>query len=107
MGTEETEPAGKVWICPACGTRYDAPTTCTNQHAPTAALEYDLTAAEVAAEAEEETAEETEAPAEVAAPAEPVVTGAAPVEVPDPTGLAAAFSALDDAVAGLKTKLGL
>lgn len=34
-------PGEKVYICPACGTRYDAPTMCANGHAPTATVEYD------------------------------------------------------------------
>ena len=114
---EETEPAAKVWICPACGARYSEPTMCTNQHAPTAALEYDLTAEEAAAETAEETAEtaapvepapvETAAPVEPAPPAGPAPVDPAPVAAVDPSGLQQAFAALDDAVAGLRTKLGL
>ena len=98
MNTDETEPAGKVWICPACGNRYDAPTVCTNQHEPIAADEYDLApGAEATVEAPVEPAAEPPAPTE-AAPSEP-----APVADP----LASAFSELEDATANLKTKLGL
>lgn len=104
---EETEPAAKVWICPACGARYSEPTVCTNQHAPTAALEYDLTAetAETAAPVEPAPVE-TAAPADPP-PADPAPVDPAPVAAVDPSGLQQAFATLDDAVAGLRTKLGL
>ncbi len=43
--TDETTPANetpeKIYICPACGLRYDVPTSCANGHAPAACVEYD------------------------------------------------------------------
>ena len=125
MSTEETEPAGKVWICPACGNRYDAPTVCTNQHEPTAALEYDLTPAEVAAEAAEETAETTADPAQAAtttvtatgivvpatvASPEAAGSGAADLAVVSDqakASLAAAVHGLEQALTDFKTLIGV
>jgi len=123
MSTEETEPAGKVWICPACGNRYDAPTVCTNQHEPTAALEYDLTPAEVAAEAAEETAETTADPAQAATTTVTATGIVVPATVASPeaqgspaltavsdqakASLAAAVHGLEQALADFKTLIGV
>ena len=97
MTDEETAPT-KVWICPGCGARYDAMTTCSAQHPPLECDEFDLApGAEATVEAPVEPAAEPPAPTE-AAPSEP-----APVADP----LASAFSELEDATANLKTKLGL
>lgn len=42
-------PGAKIYVCPACGTRYDEPTTCSvNGHAPTATVEYDRATFEAA-----------------------------------------------------------
>lgn len=44
-----TDPPGdKIYICPACGTRYDEPTTCSNGHEPTETVEYDRATVEAA-----------------------------------------------------------
>lgn len=40
-GAVADEAPTKVYICPACGWRYDDPTTCANGHAPTETVEYD------------------------------------------------------------------
>lgn len=48
-------PGGKVFICPACGTRYDEATVCSNGHEPTETVEYDR-ATVAAAEAGDEAA---------------------------------------------------
>lgn len=42
-------PGDKIFVCPACGTRFDEPTECANGHAPTATVEYDRATFEAAA----------------------------------------------------------
>ncbi len=106
-----TEGPTKVWICPLCGKRYDAPTVCSNEHPPTDCEQYDLDESDTAeaSEPDEAAAAAAEAAAAAAttepaaASAEPAATPAAPVE----TGLQAALAAFDAAYADLKTKLGL
>lgn len=111
--TEETAdvPAGKVWICPACGARYDAPTTCSAQHPPEECNEYDLAPITNVVEPEPGPAPEP-APAD-ALPVEPAPVETAPAEpapeAPSPTldTVKAVFADFDAAYQDLKTKLGL
>lgn len=42
-------PGAKIYVCPACGTRYDEPTECTNGHAAAQTVEYDRATFEKAA----------------------------------------------------------
>lgn len=94
-----TETPGKVWICPACGNRYDAPTTCSNDHAPVEAQEYDLAPEDATTEttgdtaAADTTTETTD------------TTAAATVEAPVSTPLDDAKVALEAAKASLESAL--
>lgn len=45
---EHAETPGAIYICPACGARYDEPTTCTNGHAAAETVEYDRATVEKA-----------------------------------------------------------
>jgi hypothetical protein len=93
----------KIYVCPACGQRYDEPTVCANDHAPTDAIEYDRATVD-AADAGDPTAIATVAAQELAAtsgmagvvpaeatppgfPAPPPFAGVTPPEVaPAPDG---------------------
>jgi hypothetical protein len=97
-----TDPPGeKVYICPACGTRYDEPTTCANGHPPAETVEYDR-ATVAAAESGDEDAQAAiaEQATEQAGTSAGAVAGeattAAPVG-PDDPGPAAAPPADDPA----------
>lgn len=46
-------PGATIFVCPACGTRYDEPTTCSNGHEPTETVEYDRATLEAAAGGDE------------------------------------------------------
>lgn len=46
--TEPSDAPAKVYICPACGKRYDEPTTCSDSHPPTECVEYDRATVEAA-----------------------------------------------------------
>jgi len=82
-----TDPPGdKIYVCPACGTRYDEPTTCSNGHAATQTVEYDRATFEAAAAGDadaiasvNETAASAAGPAAGIAPAEATPPGAVPV----------------------------
>jgi len=114
-GASAITPAGKVWICPACGSRYDEPTVCTNQHPAEAALEYDLAPEDVtpAAPAEEPPAEDPAAetvPALDTAPPAPPAPPEPPAPEPSPRqqledALKLAQTMLADALE-LLTKIG-
>lgn len=110
----------KVYICPGCGAEYAEPTTCTNQHPPIEAVEYDKATvdaakAAIAAGATEVTipAAPQEEPVAPDAPAEPAADPAPPAEPTAPNGtplvqaVADAFAKLEAAVAAAKAELGL
>lgn len=87
-GAEEpaTDPPGdKIYICPACGTRYDEPTTCANGHPATETIEYDRATVEAAdggdAEAVQKIAETSSA---AAGPSAGAVQSEAAVAPPEP-----------------------
>ena len=112
----ETETPGKVWICPGCGARYDAPTTCSAQHPPLECDEYDL-----APEPASEEGDSSSAPADTSNESSepdtpPEATGDVPAPEPEPApevpsvDLALVQQALanfDAAYTAFKTKLGL
>ena len=116
----ETETPGKVWICPGCGARYDAPTTCSAQHPPLECDEYDL---QPASEPASEEGDSSSAPADTSNESSepdtpPEATGDAPAPEPEPApelpsavvDLALVQQALanfDAAYTAFKTKLGL
>lgn len=127
-------PGDKVYICPACGTRYDQPTECANAHPPTETVEYDRATVEAADSGDEsaiasvnetaaqaagtsagavqsETAVGDPAPPEPmpAAPAAPAPPAKpAPADIPaEQTPHGQAFAKLEAAVAELKTALGI
>jgi hypothetical protein len=92
----------KIYVCPACGQRYDEPTMCANGHAPTAAVEYDRALVEAADTGD------TDAAAKIAAielaatggtagvvPAEATPPGALTVPPPVPAEPVAADPAAD------------
>jgi hypothetical protein len=59
-----TDPPGdKIYVCPACGIRYDEPTTCSEGHPPTETVEYDrvMLEAAVAGDAEAQAAIDAQA----------------------------------------------
>lgn len=125
-------PGDKIFVCPACGTRYDEPTECANGHAPTATVEYDRATFEAAAAGDAEAiasvsetaaaaagntagvvATEATPPAVAADPAAvepaPAVdpTPAAPAPAPELGGVAHALSQLEAAIAGARNALGI
>lgn len=99
-----TETPGKVWICPACGNRYDAPTTCSNEHPPTVCEEYDLAPGDTAEQATDAEAALVEQEAPVQSASEPEAPTASPLH-DAAAALDAARASLDSAISNLAAHL--
>ena len=125
-------PGDKIFVCPACGTRFDEPTECANGHAPTATVEYDRATFEAAAAGDAEAVaavneaaaaaagntagvvatEATPPPVapeavDPAAEPAPVPEPAAPAMAPELGGVAHALTQLEAAIAGARNALGI